>query len=115
MENKTAQEYSVMILRRDKNHITALTTEDYDKAYEIWTEYSENWVKSAKELKVFKLEKPLVTAFDPALIYEIRIVPVTVSKNTRNNPYAEEMRTKGFSETFGAYAQGSDLLDGGYK
>jgi hypothetical protein len=107
--------YSVVILRRDNEHITVLETEDYDKAYESWTKLYQDWVTCLHEQKSFVMEKPIVTAFDPGLIYEIKVLPVSISKSIRDNPYTNKMRQEGFSKTFGNYAGGNDILDGGYK
>ena len=110
-----AQVYNVIIMRRNQDHIIAVETENYDEAYEVWTKLKGVWLNALKEEIPFEMEKPIVTAFDPGLIFEIRVLPVTVSKSTRHNPYAAEMQREGFTKTFGKISgQGSDLLDKGY-
>jgi hypothetical protein len=113
MENLTI--YSVLVLRKDKDHLTIIETENYDEAYESWKKIQEMWVSNLSEQKAFVLEKPIVTAFDPGLIYEIKIVPYSVSKSHRNNPYHSEMKTRGLEGSLGRFTNANDLLDGGYK
>jgi hypothetical protein len=116
MANDKVQVYTVLIIRRDGEHISALETETYDQAFELWTELKDQWLKNLKEHNTFELLKPIVTAFDPGLISEIKIIPFAVSKAARHNPYALEMERTGFNRTFGkATNQGSELLDSGYK
>lgn len=107
--------YSVLILRKDKDHITVIETENYDEAYESWKVIQEKWLGNLSEQKAFVLEKPIVTAFDPGLIYEIKIVPYSISKSNKNNPYLTDMKARGLENSLGRYTSANDLLDGGYK
>lgn len=107
--------YSVIILRKDKDHIIMIETENYDEAHEVWQKTQESWLSKLSEQKAFVIEKPIVTAFDPGLIYEIKIVPYSIGKSSKNNPYQEDMRSRGLEGALGRYTSGNDLLDRGYK
>jgi len=109
-EKKT--KYGVFILRRDNRHISVIETEEYDKAYEVWEELNEAWIKSLKDNIPLKLTTPIVTAFDPGLIFEINLNPVVETTASRNaNPYHQKMQKEGFSNSFGS----NGILDGGYS
>lgn len=117
-DGKRPAEYGVLILKRDQQHIDALVTSNYEDAYKLWNTLSNQWEKCVKEQVPFRLEKPLVTCFDPGLIFEITIRPVVENRmQESNNPYTKEMRDKGFSETFGRYTGNANAIPegGGYK
>lgn len=103
--------YSVVILRQDGNHIQVLESGDYDKCYERWKLLQTEWATSAKEVRPFLLEDPVVTAFTPSLIYEIKLVPVLTEEmaSKSHNPYQSRMNQQGFQNTFPG-ASGTDLL-----
>lgn len=114
MENiEERQLYALYILRKDSNHINVLESTDYDKVYKTWEELSSKWENSVKENKPFSLTSPIVTCFNPNIIYEItiRVIDGSISENT-NNPYKKRMAREGFSSTFGNYT--SPIKDGGY-
>jgi hypothetical protein len=108
------QVYVVLILRRDLNHITVLETENYDSAFELWTSLKDKWPEKLKEQKPFELTKPIVSAFDPGLISEIKIETYTIQESVAHNPYTQEMQKNGLSSTL-SKLKTSDLLDRGYK
>ena len=105
--------YSVVIMRTDGQHIDLTPTADYDKCYVMWKQLSDEWKDAAKEQRPFILTDPLVTAFAPALIYEIRLFPVSTQEMASNthNPYNKKMQEEGFGRTFPG--QGHDLLSRG--
>jgi hypothetical protein len=103
--------YSVVILRSDGNHISVYESANYDKCYDRWRSLQEHWTLASKEQKPFLLEDPVVTAFNPALIYEIKLVPVMPEEmaTKSHNPYHQRMTQQGFSNTFPS-GSGIDLL-----
>jgi hypothetical protein len=112
------QVYAVMVLRRDSDHITAIETEQFDNAYQLWTDLKAKWYDSIKEQKPFELEKPIVTAFDPGLISEIKILAYMVQESVASNPYTQEMQKKGLTSALNQFRSAvptDDLLDSGYK
>jgi hypothetical protein len=112
------QLYEIWILRRDADHIKSGEFEKFEEACEEWKKLKESWHSCIKEQKPFELHKPIVTAFDPGLISEIRIVTFVAkeSANSIDNPYHKEMQQRGLSEALNKYSKtGYDLLDGGYK
>lgn len=95
--------YQTVIFRRDGNHIAVVESTDFEKCYKSWEALQAQWAECAKEVKPFLLKDPVLTAFEPGLIYEITlrpVMPVTKTVN-ENNPYAREMLNRGFSSTFG--------------
>lgn len=105
--------YEVLILRRDQAHIAVMETEDFKEADKRWAELDEQWSACVKETKPFKLRKPVITSFDPGLIYEITVVPVQTTQKNPDNPYQQEMQRKGLGATLRG-GTGPDMLDGGY-
>lgn len=104
--------YAVIIFRRDSEHIQVIESTDYDKCYEKWKSLQLEWTASAKEQRPFILEDPVITAFTPSVIYEIKLIPVMseemISKS--HNPYQQRMTQNGFSNMFPQ--AGTDLLSG---
>lgn len=113
-ETKTL--YALHVLRRDGAHISVLESVNYDEVYDSWKELKERWTKCVQESLPFELNKPLITTFDPNLIYEITVKPVveTMANDKNYNPYKEQMHKEGFSNTFGKSAMSSGIKDGGY-
>jgi len=107
------QTYAVIVLKRNQDHIVVLETLDFDEAHKLYGELKEKWTKSLHDQTPFELSTPLVTAFDPGLIYEITIRPITESDINPNNPYRKEMINRGFSNTFNKNT--NSILDEGYK
>lgn len=106
--------YALIILRRDGNHISVMEVFDYDKAFEEYKELTSRWAICIKEHTPFAMTKPIVTTFDPGLIYEITITPVVDTPASRNdNPYAKEMRTRGLGNMQGIPI--GETLDQGYR
>lgn len=104
--------YGVIIFRQDAQHISAIESTDYDKCYECWKALQSEWATASKEQRPFVLEDPVVTAFSPSMIYEIKLIPVMteeMSTSASKNPYASKMATQGFSQSFPS-AGGIDLL-----
>ncbi len=96
--------YETWILRRDQQHIAVVVSTDFEKCYKVWEELQAQWAECAKEVKPFVLKDPVLTAFEPGLIYEITLRPVEspVSNAVNSkNPYAREMLNRGFSDVFG--------------
>lgn len=115
-ESKTS--YGLFVLRRNEDHISVLETDNYDEAYEAWETLKQQWAKCINESLPFELTSPVVTAFDPNLIYEIILKPVveTMANNSRNfNPYKQAMHQNGLQNTLGNHAMLSEIKDGGYR
>lgn len=95
--------YGVVIFRTDGEHISVLEDPNYDKCFECWKKIQGDWAVSAKEQQPFVLLSPVVTAFAPALIYEIKLIPVNtqeIAAKASNNPYFAQMSEQGFSKSF---------------
>lgn len=108
--------YTVLIQKKNQDHLVAIETENYDEAFERWTQLTDSWKVSIKEQVPFTLTTPVVTAFDPGLILEINIVPVPVqTKEVNNNPYRRDMLDRGLTETLNNYTRGTEMLDSGLK
>lgn len=96
--------YETLILRRDGQHIVAIQSTEFEKCYQKWEALHTQWQECAKEVKPFIVKDPILTAFEPGLIYEILLQPVMTATKAivnENNPYAKEMLNRGFSNTFG--------------
>lgn len=110
MNKKTEEEvvYEVLILRKDGQHITAMQSIEFEQCYKVWENLHNIWLECAKEVKPFILKDPILTAFEPGLIYEIILRPIMTAPKSlnENNPYARSMLDQGFSSTFGNH----DLL-----
>jgi hypothetical protein len=111
------QVYEVWILRHDEQHICCISEMDYDKCYENWTELVKGWKASISEKIPFSISYPVVTAFDPGLIKEITLRPVTsVAESKYDNPYQKEMMRNGLANTLkGVNTITPDILDSGYR
>lgn len=111
MSNKIT--YGVWLLKRDQDHIQVLETEKFDEADKLWLELKDRWTMCLHEEKPFELRSPIITAFDPGLIYEVTVRPMTMNSSDKNsdNPYQAKMKRDGFSS---AFRGGGDVLDGGY-
>lgn len=110
MQNQNKSRYSLLILKRDQEHMEVLETENFDEIDKLWKELIEQWASCLHEQKPFILRRPVVTAFDPGLIYEITIRPVVENNMDNDNPYYSRAKKEGFSS-----AIRGELLDGGYK
>ncbi len=102
--------YAVLILRTDGQHLEIVSSTNYDKCFEVWKKLTEEWTTSVKEQKPFIVEDPVITAFSPSLIYEVKLIPV-VSEDIvgrSNNPYSKKMYDEGFGKTFPTH--GRDLI-----
>jgi hypothetical protein len=105
--------YALWILRKDQEHISVIETTKFDEVFELYNEIKNKWTLCIKDQTPFELLKPIVTSFDPGLIYEITIRPITETSSTKyENPYQQQMLKNGLSNMF---KPSSDLLDGGYK
>lgn len=114
MSDVNKLKYGVYVLKRSEDHIAVLETDKYDDAYNLWVELKDRWAVSIKEQKPFELTAPIVTAFDPGLVYEITVrpVPQVAPELNTNNPYAKKMQQEGFGAMFNN--QGP-ILDAGYR
>ena len=113
------QLYQVQIIRRDGMHLMGFESENFDEAKEKWKEFQTQWVTKFKDTEPFVLEDPIVTAFDPGLILEISIVPVS-EENKEHNPYKEAAQKKGLQDalaktTTSGGAGTSGVFDQGYR
>lgn len=113
--NPTNPIYVVRMFRKDGEVIDCFESEDFSKCKEQWVILHSLWQECHKEVKVFILERPVVTAFEPGLISEISVLPkemVIQSLKDLDNPYVAQMRREGLVNTM-KFA--SELNDGGYK
>jgi hypothetical protein len=120
-EEKKIPVYSLLVLRKDDQHIELLESNNYDEIFERYKEVKDHWAQCIKDQAPFELLKPVVTVFDPGLIYEITIKLVTETPSSRyENPYQQQMQKQGLTSMINnrrpqvATAEG-DLLDGGYR
>jgi hypothetical protein len=118
-EEKKIPVYGLWVLRRDGQHIEVVESSNYDEVFERYNQVKIEWAQAIKDKTPFELTKPIVTSFDPGLIYEITIKLITETTTSRyENPYQQNMVKNGFSSMFKSPQQtiqgGSDLLDGGY-
>ena len=112
MAEEKKQIYMLVILRRDGRDIVVSESQDYDKMFEEYKEIASKWASCIKDNVPFALMKPVVSTFDPGLIYEITITPVVETPANRyDNPYAKKMRREGL----GAMQTLSENLDEGYR
>ena len=111
------QIYEVWILRHDEQHICCISETNYDKCYENWNKLVTEWKSSISEKIPFSMSTPVVTAFDPGLIKEITLRPITQVEESRyDNPYQQKMMKDGLTSALrGTNYAGPDILDGGYK
>lgn len=108
--------YTVLIQKKNQDHLVAIETENYDQAFELWQSLTDQWKTCIKEQSPFTLTAPVVTAFDPGLVLEINIIPVPIqTKETNNNPYRRDMLDRGLTETLNNYTRGTEMLDAGLK
>jgi hypothetical protein len=110
--SKEKMVYAVVIFRTDSQHIQIMESADYDKCYEKWKFLHTEWTASTKEQRPFILEDPIVTAFTPSVVYEIKLLPIMSEEMSvkSNNPYQQKMNQSGFSNMFAQ--SGTDLLSG---
>jgi hypothetical protein len=104
--------YGLYIMRKDENHISVIESLNYDEVFEAYKKLTVEWGICVKEQRPFSLSAPVVTTFDPGLIYEITVRPIMAEQNVSkyDNPYQQKMMKNGLTNMFG-----SDMLDGGYK
>ena len=116
MQNKEeSPTYGTIIMLRGAEPIIALETKKYDEAFEVWKTLKDQWATCIKDSVPFELTSPIVTAFDPNLIYEITVKPVVETTSNKNyNPYKQAMNKHGLANTLGNSQILSDVKDGGY-
>lgn len=117
MDTKEQLTYSVVIYRKDNNHIIVSETVEYKQAETLWEELQQKWQTAHKEAIPYILKEPEITAFEPGLIFEIKIEAQTmntINNMNHDNPYVKRMMKQGFSNTFSSQGQNLvDLLDQG--
>lgn len=112
-DKEKPQKYVVFILRKDSQHLEALVTEKFNEAKTLYETLTEEWTKAIHEKTPFSLSTPVVTSFDPGLIYEITVRPMEEPLSTDDdNPYKKNMMSKGLSAT---RQFSHPVLDGGYQ
>jgi len=111
MSNK--QEYELCIFTKTGKKLVVEKSTNFDEVFVKWKEVKDLWSTSIKEQKPFELTKPIVTAFDPGLIFEITVLPVeeTVTAKHSNNPYANQMQKEGLGSMLGSRG----MLDQGFN
>lgn len=118
-EEKQVQVYEVVIFRVDGNNIVLMQSIKFDEAVEKWKEINSSWEEAISSKKPFKLMSPVVTSFDPGLISEISVRPLTkVDESKYENPYQQKMMKQGLANTLrqqtGGHPINSGMLDEGY-
>lgn len=117
MSEQNSLVYSVLIIRKDSEIIEVDKTKDFKESEKLWEELHNKWQEAHKEGIPYVLKKPEITAFEPGLIKEIKIVAMQsgVENVDMNNPYMQKMMKNGFSSTFPNQGrqQGIDILDQG--
>lgn len=114
-EEKKETVYEIYIARNDREFpMVVHQSSNYDECYDKWQELHKLWQETSDNNRVFVLNEPVVTAFNPVLIREITLRPVVEqSVGKHRNPYQQAMVEKGLTEMLNN--GGSDLMDGGYK
>lgn len=119
MDTPTKELYGVILLRTDGNHIVIEEFDTFEKAHTKWDELATYWVTCLKEKVPFRVEAPIVTAFDPTFVYEIIIKPKTIKVNSNTsskNPYYRDMMQNGLTKSLNKNTGATgDLLDHGYS
>lgn len=109
--------YLVKLLRNDGSAVDLVETNEFSKAKEVWEESYTKWTDSVADRKPFVVSQPtdsgFMTAFDPSLIREILILPLTRQEES-DNPYTKKMNKEGLSSMLGKGIS-SELTDGGYR
>lgn len=117
VKTEEKQVYETVIFRTDGQHISALQSINFDEAVEKWKELNSNWEESITNKKPFKIMKPVVTSFDPGMISEIAVRPLTkVAESKYDNPYQQQMMKKGLNNMLnqGGHPINNGMLDEGY-
>lgn len=111
------KELVVRIFRKDGEIIDVLTSENFKECKDVWKKLLTQWQECHTEQKIFILEKPIVTGFEPGLISEILVVPkINPIPNVNDeNPYFRQMTNKGLTQTMRGAGEYPDILDSGYN
>lgn len=100
--------YQTAILRKNGEHISVLESTKFDDCLKCWESLQNQWADCAKEMKPFIIKDPVITAFEPGLIYEILVRPLYSEESANsNNPYTKRMYEQGLTRTLG----GEDILN----
>lgn len=114
MENKELN-YLVRIIRADGVNVDLVETEVFNDAKKIWEAAYSQWQECVTERKPYVVDQPaktsFITAFDPSIIREVVILPVSLQKHS-DNPYQNRMQKSGLSAMMGQPM--GDLQDSGY-
>ena len=104
------------IIRADGVNVDLVETEDFNDAKKTWETAYLQWQECVQERKPFVVEYPaktsFITAFDPSVIREVVVLPVSLQKPS-DNPYQNRMQKHGLGAMMGQPA--GDLLDNGYS
>jgi len=102
-KKKSTVVYEVIMMRRD-TPLVIMQSENFDECYERWKVLHSQWAEAIKEVKPFVLEDPILTAFEPGMIYEIILQPIQAAPSMNvnpNNPYYKNMMEHGLSKSLG--------------
>lgn len=102
--------YSIFIFRTDGQHLEVYSSNNFDACFQRWEQLTTEWTSAVKEERPFILRDPIVTAFSPNLIFELKLLPVSSQEMAAksHNPYNQKMYEEGFGKVFPS--QGRDLL-----
>lgn len=116
-EEKKIPSYGLYVLRKDEQHLEIVVSSNYDEVFERYKEVKSQWAQAIKDKTPFEILKPIVTAFDPGLVYEITIKLITETPSSRyDNPYQKQMEKGGLGNMLNRRLPVTgDLLDEGYR
>ena len=122
MNNNTI--FSVFIVKKDQDVLQIVQSADFEEAKHAWDSLVDQWTKCVMDRKPFIISNSVnCIAFDPGIISEISLKTTELTNRINpNNPYAQQMVKRGFSNTFGNFTQSTntqhpaeELLDNGFN
>lgn len=123
-KTKKKRRFMVAVLRADGETVIVHESTNGAAAKKSWEKHFNNWKHSGKEAEPFVVEtKESITAIQPAMVQEIKLVSVEMESSRANSPYNQNMSNIDMIEVFKQNTTkqdddsflGGDLLDGGYN
>lgn len=117
MKKPTEEAYTVVMTLRDGRQEVLLEDTDFKKCKEYWKVITKEWQTCHNDKQLFILEKPIVIAFEPGLIYQIELTPKIdpVANVQDDNPYKQQMQQQGLNQTLQGVGNFSQMLDEGFN
>ena len=76
MKQEEPQVLQVLLFRKDEvSPIVVMESTNFAECKKVWKDLIAKWTKAHKEAEPFILENPIVTAFEPGIVAEIKIFP----------------------------------------